>query len=512
MTQKKKIAVGIDLGTTYSVVAYMNDSGRPETIPNAEGDLLTPSLVLLDGNEAIVGKEAAKAMSTDLANIAESPKRQVGHRVYDKVIDGRRYPPEAFQAWIIKKVFHDAKAKVGSFENAVVTVPAYFDEVRRKSTQDAGYIAGLNVIDIINEPTSAAVAYGFKQGFLDESGSAVKKTTLLVYDLGGGTFDVTVMEINGKNFTTLATDGDYKLGGRDWDERIVDFVAEDFIRAYGVDPREYQDSLGRLLRDSQDAKETLSTRDKTTIACNCADKSHKTTLTRSQFEELTIDLVERTAFTTRETIKACNKKWQDIDHILIVGGSTRMPMIRQMLLDESGQEPNTSVSPDEAVAQGAAIRAGILLAEKSKRALQPKIKNVNSHSLGVVAKDVETGEPRTVIIIPRNTPLPVVGKRTFKTHRDSQESILVQIVEGESAAPQHCSQVGSCSIWDIPENMPVGTPIEVSFGYQENGRLQITVQVGNHNPFKQEIQRPNSMTQEQLDSWRGYISADSQSN
>ena len=510
MTKDKMIAVGIDLGTTYSVVAHINDSGRPETIPNAEGDLLTPSLVLLDGNEAIVGREAAKAMGTDLAHIAESPKRQVGHRVYDKVIDGRRYPPEAFQAWIIKKVIVDAKSKIGSFENAVVTVPAYFDEVRRKSTQDAGYIAGVNVIDIINEPTAAAVAYGFKQGFLDQAGASKGKTTLLVYDLGGGTFDVTVMEIDGKNFNTLATDGDYKLGGRDWDERIVNFVAEDFIRTHGVDPREHEESLGRLMRDSQEAKETLSARDKTTITCNCGDKSHKTQITRKQFEELTIDLLERTAFTTRETLKACSKTWKDIDHILIVGGSTRMPMIRQMLQDESGKELDTSVSPDEAVAQGAAIRAGILLAEKSEQALQPRIKNVNSHSLGVVAKDVETGEPRTVVIIPRNTPLPVVGKRAFKTHRDSQESILVQIVEGESPAPKHCSQVGRCSIWDIPEDLPVGTPIEVSFGYQENGRLQITVQVGDHNPFKQEIQRPNSMTQEQLDSWRSYISGEEQ--
>ncbi len=502
---KKKLAVGIDLGTTYSVVAYLNATGRPETVPNTEGDLLTPSLVMIDGAETIIGKEAAKAMSTDLKKIAESPKRQVGQRVYDKVIEGRRYPPEAFQAWILHKLCKDASTKIGEFDKAVVTVPAYFDEVRRKSTQDAGYIAGLDVIDIINEPTAAAVAYGVKQGFLNEQGKADQKIRALVYDLGGGTFDVTVMEIHGDQFRTIATDGDYKLGGRDWDNRLVDYCASEFIREHGLDPREFDESLGRMLRDCQDAKETLSTRDKASISCACGNKSKRIEVTKEQFEEMTIDLVERTAFTTRSTLQAAKMTWNDIDRVLLVGGSTRMPMVREMLMELSGKKLDESLSPDEAVAHGAAIRAGILLDDLKALDFKPRIKNVNSHSLGVIAKDIETGEGRVVTIIPRNTQLPVVGKRVFKTHRPDQESILVQIVEGESPAPQHCSQVGRCSIWDIPEKLPVGTPVEVSFGYQENGRLQVTVQVGDHNPFKQEIQRPNSMTQEQLDSWRGYI-------
>lgn len=502
----KQPAIGIDLGTTYSVIARLNESNRPVTVANSEGDLLTPSVVLIDGTETVIGKEAVKALATDLKNIAESPKRQVGHRVYDKVIDGRHYPPEAFQAWILHKIVKDAQRTIGDFQKAVVTVPAYFDEVRRKSTQDAGYIAGIDVIDIINEPTAAAVAFGLEKGFLNDSGGAAKKIRLLVYDLGGGTFDVTVMEIQGRHFNTTATDGDYKLGGRDWDQRIIDFVAEDFIRGQGVDPREFDQSLGALLRDCQAAKETLSTREKTSIVCTCQNKTQKTEITREQFEDMTIDLVERTAFTTRETLKAAQTNWQEIDEVLLVGGSTRMPMIREMLHELSGREPNTSISPDEAVAHGAAIRAGIIISGKNPAGVHPKIKNVNSHTLGVVAKDVETGEGRVVTIIPRNTPLPVVGKRIFKTHRPDQDSILVQIVEGESLAPRHCSQVGRCSIWDIPENMPVGTPVEVSFGYQENGRLQVTVQVGDHKkPFQQEIQRPNSLTQEQLDSWRTYV-------
>ena len=497
-------AVGIDLGTTNSVISYINESGRPETIPNGEGELLTPSVVLLEESQAIVGKEAIKALATDFAKIARSPKRQVGRRVFDKEIGGRHYPPEAFQGWILRKLILDAQRVLPDISKAVVTVPAYFDEVRRKSTQDAGYIAGIDVIDIINEPTAAAIAYGVRQGFLDAQGESRGKTRVLVYDLGGGTFDVTVMEIEGNQFTTLATDGDYLLGGDDWDARIIDFVAEHFMRLYGFDPRDDNDTFGQLTRDAREAKESLTNREQATISCSCQNQYCKTSLSREQFEELTIDLVEQTAFTIRQTLKEAKLGWEAIDEILLVGGSTRMPMIRQMLEELSGKKLNTSLSPDEAVSHGAAVRAQVLLDRSDS--VKPKIRNVNSHSLGVVALDVDTREPRVVTLIPRNTPLPVVAKQIFKTKRDDQESILVKIVEGESANPENCSEIGRCSIWDIPDSLPAGTEIEVRFGYREDGRLNVTVQVEGHpKPFKQKIKRPNSLTQKQLDSWREYI-------
>ena len=386
----------------------------------------------------------------------------------------------------------------------MITVPAYFDEIRRKSTQDAGLIAGLEVVDIINEPTAAAVAYGVKRGFLDAKGEAKQKTRALVYDLGGGTFDVTIVEIEGNQFRTLATDGDYKLGGRDWDQRLVDYCSEEFIRKHGIDPRENDESHGRMIRDCQEAKESLSTRQQVTLVCTCHDRTVKRDVTREQFEELTADLLERTAFTTRETLKAAKLEWGDIDQVLLVGGSTRMPMVRKMLKELSGKEPDSSLSPDEAVAHGAAIRAGILNG-RNKKAPRPKIKNVNSHSLGVVANDVETGEARVVTIIPRNTPLPVKATRRFQTHRNDQESILLNIVEGESHNPEHCSSVGRCSIWDLPSSLPKGSSVDVTFEYEENGRLKITVQVADHNPFRQEIQRPNSLTDEQLQQWKHYV-------
>lgn len=498
--------VGIDLGTTFSVLAYINEAGVPATVPNAEGELLTPSALLFEGDNVVVGKEAAKAMSTEAASVADHPKRSMGSKVYQKQLGGRRFPPEALQGWILKKLKSDAESTIGFFDQAVVTVPAYFDEVRRKATQDAGYIAGLNVIDIINEPTAAAIAYGFNSGWINESGLASERRRVLVYDLGGGTFDVTVMDVQGKEFRAIATDGDFRLGGLDWDMRLVNHVAEEFKKAHGVDPREDENTRGRLMVDCQAAKETLTVRDRATIDCLQGSHALRVEVTRNEFEDLSLDLLDRTDFTVRQTLKAANTKWSDIDQVLLVGGSSRMPAVRNMLEGLSGKKPDTSLSPDQAVAHGAAIRSAIIQGE-SEHFKSTKIKNVNSHSLGVVATEIDTKIRRVVQLIPRNTPLPVVARQVFKIHKKNQESLLVKIVEGESENPEDCGTVGRCSIWDLPEQIEVGTPIEVRFAYQENGRLKIKVTIGGGEgrAFRYEVERPNSLTQEQLKSWRDYI-------
>ena len=502
----KTHAVGIDLGTTFSVISQLDDLGRPQTLINAEGDKITPSVVLFEGENIVVGKEAAKALATDAEAVAECAKRDLGNRFFHKPLGGRRYPPEAIQAWVLNKMRMDAEKLIGPITKAVITVPAYFDEVRRKATMDAGYIAGLEVLDIINEPTAAAVAYGFQQGFMkpEHAGDARKK--VLVYDLGGGTFDVTVMEIGGKDFSALATDGDVMLGGKDWDQRLVDFVTEEFIRKFGVDPREEPNSHGRLWRECEDAKRTLSARTKASIACDYQGHAVRVEVTRQQFQEMTKDLLDRTAFTTRQTLQAAGLEWKDIDRVLLVGGSSRMPAVVEMLRQLSGKEPDCSVSPDEAVAHGAALQAGLILSYHQGKSPSFRVRNVNSHSLGVVATDAKTRRPRSAILIPRNTPLPVVARRVFKTQKAGQRSILVQIVEGESVSPDDCSQLGKCSVRDLPPDLPAQTPIEVRFRYEENGRLTVTVQVeGTQMNLQHEITRDNSLTQEQLDSWRQYV-------
>ncbi len=506
MTQSNPTAVGIDLGTTFSAIAYLDDLGRPVTLQNGEGDKLTPSVLLFEGEDVIVGKEAVKAVATDAALVAQCAKRDLGKQMFHKQLGGRQYPPEALEAWVLNKIRLDAQQQIGPFENVVITVPAYFDEVRRKATQDAGYMAGFTVMDIINEPTAAAVAFGFQQGFLKSDGAAAAKQTILVYDLGGGTFDVTVMELQGTRFVALATDGDVHLGGHDWDYRLVDYVAEEFIRQFGLDPRDDPNTAGRLWRDCEDAKRTLSARKTATIACDFKGQAVRHTVTREQFESMTRDLVDRTSFTTRQTLQAANLEWKDIDHLLLVGGSTRMPMIYEMLTNLSGMEPNRSVSADEAVAHGAALRAGLLLARRKGKAPKFHIKNVNSHSLGVVATDAQTKRKRNAILIPRNTPLPVSAKRIFKTRDAGQKSILVQIVEGESSSPDDCSQIGRCAVRDLPANLPARSPIEVVFRYEENGRLTVKVHVaGTDKQLEHEINRRHSLSQEQLDRWREHI-------
>ena len=507
MSDNLSPAVGIDLGTTYSVISHVSKVGRPVTIPNAEGDLLTPSIILFDGQDVIVGKEAMKARATELENIADCPKRQIGNQVYDKLLGERRYPPEALQGWILSKLKRDAARVVGDFGEAVITVPAYFDEVRRKATMDSGYIGGLQVLDIINEPTAAAVAYGYQQGWIDIAGEVDTPQNVLVYDLGGGTFDVTIMEVTKDRFRTIATDGDMRLGGQDWDNRLINHVATNFQNNYGIDPRTDMTAMGKLLRDCKEAKETLSSRSRAKIECNVGTHSLKVEVKSEEFKELTIDLLDRTDFTVRQTLAAAKMTWESIDRVLLVGGSTRMPTVTEMLTSVSGKKPDTTLSPDEAVSHGAALRAAMLLHKDSTAFRPAEIKNVNSHTLGLIANEVDTGKPKVVPLIPRNTPLPSVARKVFKTHKVDQESILVKIVEGESLDPAACSHLGRCAIWDLPERLPIGTPIEVKFGYEENGRLRVKVKIGgdSEKAFRYEIQRPNSLTKEQLKSWREYV-------
>ena len=507
-------AVGIDLGTTFSVVARLDPRGQPTTLVNAEGDHLTPSVVLFDGEDVVVGKEALKAMATETDRVAECSKRDIGHRVFHKVLQGKQYPPEVIEAWILNKLRIDVAQQIGPFSKVVITVPAYFDEVRRKATQDAGYMAGLEVLDIINEPTAAALAFGFQRGYLDPLGRSDRVPSgsqqILVYDLGGGTFDVTVMEIRGHpegpRFVALATDGDVRLGGWDWDQRLVDLVAEKFIAEHCLDPRDDPCGAGRLWRDCEDAKRTLSSRSKAMVACEYRGSTARVEVSREQFEEATQDLLDRTRFTTVQALKAAGLGWADIERVLLVGGSTRMPMVRQMLHGLSGREPDSSVAADEAVAHGAALRAGVLLAEQEGRPAALAIRNVNSHSLGVVGTDPKTRRRRNGILIPRNTQLPVTSKRTFHTQKANQKSILVQIVEGESSSADNCTQIGRCAVHDLPPHLPEQSPVDVFFHYEPNGRLKVRVTLpATDREVETEIVRENSLSKEHLDGWRRYI-------
>ncbi|MGA2067515.1 MAG: Hsp70 family protein [Thermoguttaceae bacterium] len=496
-------AVGIDLGTTFSVVAHLDAAGRPSTIPNAEGDLITPSVVFFDGTSVIVGKEAIKAAITAPEDVAQFVKREMGSAVYGRAVHGEHLPPEVIQSFILDKVRRDAFLKLGEFRKVVITVPAFFNEPRRKATQDAGSLAGLEVIDIINEPTAAAIAYGVQQGFLTARGEARQRERILVYDLGGGTFDVTLMEIDGKQYNAIATAGDVYLGGVDWDQRIVDYLAAQFAaKNRGIDPRQNPAGLQRLLREAEEAKRTLSARQQTAITFEYAGDVVRVPLTRQQFEQMTADLLDRTRFTLTSLLQDAGLTWDKITRLLLVGGSTRMPMVQRMVEEVSGRKPDRSLSADEAVAHGAAVYAGLLLATEAGAGPEFRVRNVNSHNLGVLGIEKATGRPRTRVMIPRNTALPATRKTRFVTHRASQASVAVSVVEGGDASGNDAVLIGKCVIRDLPPDLPAETNVEVTFQYGRDGRLTVKARLPKlDKEATSEIQRASGMTSETLRAW-----------
>ena len=504
-------AVGIDLGTTYSAVAYLDDRARTAMIRNGEGEILTPSVVLFDDTEVIVGREAKKLSTLRVGSVAECVKRDMGRPSYSRLINGERLPPEVIQACILKKLKVDAEAALGPTMKAVITVPAYFDEPRRKATADAGEMAGLDVLDIVNEPTAAALAFGETLGYLSESGDARTPMKVLVYDLGGGTFDVTVIDLRPGDLHTLATDGDVQLGGHDWDMRLIDHVSEAYKREHGADPRLNPQCMARLVLAVEDAKHTLTARAKTTVTVELDGRHSEFTVTRDLFEELTADLLERTSYTTRQVLAATGLAWSDIDRVLLVGGSTRMPMVGKMLKQLTGITPDHSVYPDEAVARGAAIFAGYRMAGKEERSAPPafRVTDVNSHSLGIEGIDLRTDRKQNTILIPRNSPLPSKTVEKFATKKENQRSIIVQVLEGESRSPDQCSPIGRAVLRKLPPGLPKAWPVEVSYEYLTNGRLEVHAKVpGTDRQLLMELEREGGLSAAAIGRWRQVLVSD----
>ncbi|HWB11065.1 MAG TPA: Hsp70 family protein [Pirellulales bacterium] len=510
-------AVGIDLGTTYSVIAYVDAQGRPTTITNSSGDALTPSVVLFDEGATVVGKEAVLAAALEPDKVAECVKRDMGEKYYSRRIKGELLPPEVISSYILRRLKADAERKLGPVSKAVITVPAYFDETRRRATMDAGRLAGLEVLDIINEPTAAAIVYGYQEGFLDRSGAVTgdQQVRVLVYDLGGGTFDVTVVEMRGKSFKAVATDGDVRLGGKDWDEKIIEIAAAKLQNEIGEDPRQCPETLEDMWLAAETTKRALTERLKATMFLNHRGRRLKTEITRAEFEEATAPLVLRTHTTAEIVVMQAGLTWQDIDRVLVVGGSSRMPMIVRMLEELAGQAVNHSVSADEAVAHGAALYADMLMHERGAGTghAQFSVANINSHSLGVVGIDPSTGDRLNKIIIPKNTPLPHSAARRFKTFKSGQPNVKVTVVEGDSELPDACIEVGTCVIHDLPPNLPAGWPVEVRYTYQENGRLQVAAKlIGHEGMVATEFVRNNSLSEDDLMLWGQCLNAEATKN
>jgi len=509
MSQLK--AIGIDLGTTNSAVAWIDASGHTAMVPNAEGELLTPSVVLFEDAEVVVGKLARSATVLNPDRVAVWVKRDMGAPAYNRPIRGEYLPPEVIQACILRKLKTDVVHVLGPRCRCVITVPAYFDEARRKATADAGEMAGLQVLDIVNEPTAGALAFGEALGYLTPASAPKEELTVLVYDLGGGTFDVTLLRLSPGKIDTIATDGDVQLGGYDWDLRLVNHVAHAFLQTYGIDPREHPPTMGRLFNAVGEAKHTLSVRGQTTLRLDYCGRAIEVPVTRELFEDLTADLLERTAYTTRQLLEASKLQWRDVQRVLLVGGSTRMPAVQRMLQEMTGLTPSHAVNPDEAVARGAALYADYLLHKQAgTQQARFEVTNVNSHSLGIEGIDSDTLLKRNVILIPRNSRLPAKISRRFATKVDNQRSVVVQVLEGESSVPEDCTTIGRTVIRDLPEKLPRAWPVEVTFEYETNGRLRVqAVLPGVHREVKLDLERAVGLTNAGVARWKKAVDSPS---
>jgi molecular chaperone DnaK len=479
-----EVIVGIDLGTTFSSIAWVNPQGNVEVLPNSDGYATTPSVLFFDGEDVVlVGREAVQSSLLEPEHSAECFKRNIGESAFSHKLLGQEWHPEFLSAFVLKKLKQDAEEKLGPIRNAVITVPAYFDDRRRKATQDAGVAAGLNVVDIINEPSAAALWYGYKHNMEN----AAHNPTFLIYDLGGGTFDATLMQVNENlEFVTIATDGDVSLGGKDWDLRLLNHVAEEVISQTGMDPRENDIVLQELSQAVEQSKRALSKRNSVNIPITIAGQNLRVKIDREKFRELTADLLLRTETTVELLMEEADMDMKDLVSVIAVGGSSRMPMVRDMLEKLSGKAVDTSLDADLAVVQGAAVYAAALRAKGAKgkdvfsheichKLSEIKHCSVNSHSLGVETEG-EDG-PMNYIIIPRNTAIPCQETSVFGTVSsadDEMRSILINILEGESVNPEACVQIGTCLIDDLPADLPAESPVEVTFSYLENGRIQVS--------------------------------------
>ena len=478
--------VGIDLGTAYSAVARLDERGHPAVIENAAGQPITPSVIVLGAGGRLQVGPSGPLDVDDPERVVVAIKREMGNPHYVKVHEGRQLTPEFLSAMILKKLKQDAEARIGTIANAVITVPYYFSDACRRATMNAGSIAGLNVIDIINEPTAATLTYAWLQGELGRRDLAQQEKTILVYDLGGGTFDVTVVRYTPTRFTVVSTDGDSYLGGLDWTQRLLDHVAQRFQEKFGVDPR--QDPLARLrLTDEcEQAKREVSRSVRTLMNVAYRGRSLAVSLTRSELERLTADLLQRTRDTTELVLELGGVDPQSLDEVLLVGGSTYMPAVQEMLRQVCGREPSHALCPDLAVAQGAAIHAAILEARatggrgRMGEAVRNRLRNVsavdvNSHSLGVEITDPqEPARRRNHIMIPRNSPLPSEVRQRFVTTLTNPQGIRIRLLEGEAADPLACTFVGEFRVTNLPPNLPAGTPVEVTYRYDASRRIHVS--------------------------------------
>lgn len=487
--------VGIDLGTTYSVVACINSDDKPQAIPTAYNRTTVPSVVYFGSGAPLVGEDAKQEQAAGNESVASFFKRNMGDPYFVLSFNGRDYTPVDLSALVLAHLKKQAEDYLKMpVTDAVITVPAYFDNARREATKQAGEQAGLRVLSIINEPTAAAIAYGMRP--------SQETQNVLVYDLGGGTFDVSLVAITPHELRVLATDGDHSLGGRDWDDRLLIQLQHQFQAEFGADL--VGDDFNRLLVQAEEAKRTLSDRQSVPVRVTASGHTATYTITREQFENLSQDLLERTAQLTESVLQQAHLGWRDIANVVPVGGSTRMPMVRAWVERMSGKPPMGGVHPDEAVALGAAIQAAFEIEREQSQRLgggAPKpvakellrdrrIQDVTAHTLGLIAESEDGSRYINSRLIVKNSPIPAEQGRPYamRLRPDGTTELEVFVTQGESDDPQACTYLGLYSFTDFPALNAPEAQVDVKYGYDSSTIVQVeAVEHSTGKPLKLEV-------------------------
>jgi molecular chaperone DnaK len=501
-------ALGIDLGATRVALARIDEVGRSAMIRDTRGDLLVPSVVYFEDDEVLYGRMAELAAAREVGRAAEFYKRDLGQAAYSRAIGGELVPVELIEACLVKKLTADLASQGLVNPAAMLSIPASFNQAQRRARLDAARLAGLETLGTINDPLAAALAHAESLGYLSAAAPERPGLRVLVFDIGGGKLDVSIVEIKPGRLRTMAVGGHAQLGGRDFDVRLADYLADQFQKQFGADPRHDMASVRRLLETAKEAKHALTARQQTRVTVERGQQSAAVTVTREIFEDQVVDLLDECARVAQAALAQSGMAWRDVAHLLLVGGATRMPCVTKRLKELTTLDPTPGVHGDEAVARGAAIAAELQLAERERRqpSQQATIADLTVHTLGFEWNDPQTDRRETVVLIRRGSELPCGTVAKVATNVENQSSLVVQLLEGESRLADECTRIAQLTIGELPAPLAQGTQIDVNYQFTAGGRLQVKAQlVRSGQALPVSVRRAQGLTESQMSDWKNLV-------